>query len=286
MAETVAIGCGAARAVIDVERGGRLASLAIDGRELLVQPPNAVDRSIRWGLFLMAPWPGRLAGGRLAWDGRTIELRRHHGRNAIHGVVFDRPWQVHRRTVDTCELSIAFDPRGWPFHGRVRQRLALRLDRLELEAEIEADEPMPGAIGWHPWFRRNLASDSDGVRVRLVADGVLERRSMLPTGRILPVSGVADLRAGPVLGQRRLDDAFVGLREAPEIEWPELRLTLEIGPRLSVVTVYTPPEAFCIEPQTAWPNALGLVADAASRAGAVVVEPGRPLLARWSMRWS
>jgi aldose 1-epimerase len=78
---------GANRVLVDPERGGRLASWSLDGRELLVGPPTDDDRSIHWGCFLMAPWPGRLADGRFDWHGRTIQLRRTHGRHAIHGLV-------------------------------------------------------------------------------------------------------------------------------------------------------------------------------------------------------
>ncbi|HJW22489.1 MAG TPA: hypothetical protein VJ506_08690 [Candidatus Limnocylindrales bacterium] len=304
MADNLELAGEDARAVVDVDRGGRLASLEIRGCELLVLPSDGEDRSIRWGSFLMAPWPGRLADGRLhrSWgrpDGRgrptdptqpvdPIQLPRNHGRHAIHGVVFDRAWRVEAVATDACELSIELDRSRWPFGGRVRQRLALVGRRLELSAEVEADEPMPAALGWHPWFRRSLQVEDDPgrVRLRLRADGVVERDRMIPTGRVRSPAGPADLADAPELGRRRLDDAFVGVTEAPVIDWPNLRLTLEIAPPLSVVTVYTPREALCVEPQTAWPNALGLPRPAGLAAGAFLVEPGRPLRAVWSMRWS
>jgi aldose 1-epimerase len=291
------------RAVVDVGRGGRIASLVIRGRELLVPSYDDEDRSIRWGSFLMAPWPGRLVDGRLhpSWGSldrsapatdpgqpvHPIQLPRNHGRHAIHGVVFDRPWRVEAVGTDACALSIELDRSRWPFGGRVRQRLALVGRRLEISAEVEADEPMPAALGWHPWFRRALRPESDprGVRLRLRADGIVERDGMVPMGRVRSIGGAAALADGPELGRRRLDDAFVGVTEPPVIDWPGLRLTLEIGPPLSVVTVYTPREALCVEPQTAWPNALGLPRPAGLAAGVVLVEPGRPLRVAWSMRW-
>jgi aldose 1-epimerase len=285
--EPIVLAADGVRGVVDVERGGRLASLVIHDREVLVTAANPDDRSIHWGSFLMAPWPGRLAGGQLAWRGRTVRLSRNHGRHAIHGCVFDRPWAVDRRDRQSCELSIELDRDRWPFGGRVRQWYALGVGRLEIGAEIStAGEPMPAALGWHPWFRRSIGlEDGNGVRLRLDAAGLLERRAMIPTGRVLPTHGRSDLSAGPALGRRRLDDAFVGVGRSPVIEWPELRLTLEIAPPLTVVTIYTPWNAVCIEPETAWPNALGLPAPAAEAAGVVTVRPGRPLGVAWSLRW-
>jgi galactose mutarotase-like enzyme len=85
---------GASVATIDAERGGRLASLAVEGRDLIVGPPDDADRTILWGSFVMAPWCGRIEGGVLEWDGRTHQLPVTLEGNAIHGVLWDRPWAV------------------------------------------------------------------------------------------------------------------------------------------------------------------------------------------------
>src|SRR5215212_11039020 len=55
---------GHARLAVDLDHGGRVASWSVGGRELVVGPPAPGDTSIDWGWFLMAPWAGRLAGGR------------------------------------------------------------------------------------------------------------------------------------------------------------------------------------------------------------------------------
>src|SRR4029078_1774120 len=85
---------GASVAAIAVERGGRLASLVVGGRDLIVGPPDDGDRTILWGSFLMAPWCGRIEGGVLEWDGGTHQLPRNLEGNAIHGVLWDQAWTV------------------------------------------------------------------------------------------------------------------------------------------------------------------------------------------------
>jgi aldose 1-epimerase len=271
-----------ATVVVDPDHGGRLASLRIRGRDLLVGPPEPRDSSISWGSFLMAPWPGRLADGRLRWRGRTMQLPRTHGRHAIHGLVHGVPWAVGRQTASEAQLSVELAPLGWPFGGRVRQRLRLEPGLLTLEAAVEADRPMPAALGWHPWFRRG---DAD-PRLRVDADAVLETDAMIPTGRIVPVHGRIDLRSGPALGRRRLDHAYVGARSPAVIAWPDLELTVEF-PSVETVVVYTPRGSFCVEPQTAWPNALGLASPPErSLAGARHLAAGERLETTLRMRWT
>lgn len=276
-----------ATASIDVEHGGRLASLRVGGRELLVGPSGANDASIRWGCYLMAPWVGRLADGRLRVGDRTIQLRRTHGRHAIHGLVATVPWAVERAGTASAELWISLDRDGWPFGGGVRQRVRLEPDRLVLEAEVcagallPAGVRMPAALGWHPWFLRR-----GGVRLRVDGDEVLETRGMIPTGRRIPVARRLDLRGGPLLHRRRLDHAFIGVRPPLELVWPDLTLRLDLEPWLPTVTVYTPEGAVCVEPQSAFPNALALPQAAAEAAGVHFLGAGESLVARLELAWT
>jgi aldose 1-epimerase len=276
---------GGVSALIDAERGGRLACLRIGHRELLVGPPDDTDRSVRWGSFLMTPWAGRLADGRLRFRGRTWRLRQTHGRHAIHGLVWAAPWAVERAEASAAELRIGLDRDGWPFGGEVRQSYRLEPDRLSIEASVVAgDRSMPAALGWHPWFRRDAIGRH--VSLRVEAAGLLQRRRMLPTGRVVPVVGRTDLRDGPVLGRRRLDDAYVGASPPAVIRGEAMEVRLSFGPACDTVVVYSPRDALCVEPQTAQPNALGLDDEAALRAGRRDLEPHEALTVGMSIAWA
>ena len=211
---------------------------------------RAGDASIRWGCFLMAPWPGRLADGRFTWRGRTVQLPRTHGRHAIHGVGWDRRWGVVSASATWATLELDLAEAGWPMGGVVRETLELAPDRLTLTAEVIARDATPVALGWHPWFLRR-----GGARLRLDAEAVLETTGMLPTGRHLPLAGKLDLRGGPDLGDRRLDQVYVGVRSPAVVTWPDLELRIELGPDQNVAVVYTPRDVFCVEPMTAISNA-------------------------------
>ena len=120
---------------------------------------------------------------------------------------------------------------------------------------LEADEPMPAVLGWHPWFRRVLAEGDEPRDAGLAADAMLVRDDEgIPTGERIPPT------PGP------WDDAFTGIREQPVIEWPG-RLRLEISSTCAWLVVYSMPEhAVCVEPQSGPPNGPNLAPE--------VVEPG------------
>jgi len=245
------------RAVVLPADGGRLGSLVIDGRELLVT--RNPDGPITWGSYPMAPWAGRIRHGELGFRGATYRLHLGMPPHAIHGVVFDRPWDV------TGPATIAIDLDGrWPFRGRVTQRFSLDADGFEVSMTLEADEPMPAVLGWHPWFRRVLAEGDPAAVLAFRADAMLVRDAEgIPTGdQVSPPPGP-------------WDDAFTGIRERPVIEWPG-RLRLEISSTCPWLVVYTMPEhAICVEPESGPPNGPNTAPE--------VVEPGTPLT--HSMRW-
>lgn len=246
------LAAGADRAVIDLAGGGRLASLIAGGAERLVVGGADPPLDTMWGCFVMAPWVGRLEEGRLPWAGHEHRVPCDHGRHAIHGVAFDVPWRVEDRTASSARLGVDLDAR-WPLGGRVTHTLDLRAGALRFGLEVEAGPSgMPAALGWHPWFDGRARPERAG----LVADRVLETDDdLVPTGRTRPIRGDADLSAGPVLGDRRLDHVYAGARGPALVAWRDLALRIDFGPPLATAVVYTPAHAVCVEPQSAWPNA-------------------------------
>jgi aldose 1-epimerase len=268
---------------LDTDRGGRLASLVLAGRErLLVEPcPADVAPSLAWGCYLMAPFVGRLSGGEVHWAGHTAQVPRNHGRHAIHGAVFDVPWEVASAGPNTAVLVCELDRSRWPFRGQVAQRIAIARGTLLLEAEIRAIDAMPAALGWHPWFRR------DGeVRVGVASDRVLRLGAeSIPTGEVDPVDDETDLRAGPSLASRKLDHVFTSAGSPARLAWPDLELRLAFEPPVRSVLVYAHPQAVCVEPMTAWPDAIRLADEGCPDTGLVSLSAGECLVASTTWSW-
>ena len=272
---------GSAALTIDPGRGARWSSLRVDGTELLVGPPDDDDRSIYWGCFLMAPWAGRIEGAALDWSGERLRLPRNEGGHSIHGVVFDRPWRIESASATGAALSCPLDPGRWPPGGRAWQRIRLSGAGLTAEAEVVAgDTAMPAALGWHPWF----PARDGGACVTLAADRVLETDALIPTGRLCPVDALTDLRGGATLTGRALDHAYPGAASPAVVRWRDLELSIAFGGPLRTVVVHSRPGSFCVEPQTAWPNAPALASRGVAGTGLVRLVPEGRLAA--SMRWS
>jgi aldose 1-epimerase len=286
MGEPVRLVAGDLEALVDPIAGASLIALRVGDRDLLRPRP---DRGAvmggqgsfpLWGSFLMAPWVGPMAEGRLRHAGRVYTLPRNEAGHAVHGLVASGPWEVETATARRAALNRPLSE-PWPFGGSVRQTFELDPTGIILTAEIRAaGRAMPAAIGWHPWFRR---PDDGDLAVEVAGDAVLEHLDGLPTGRIVPPTLDEDLRAGPLLADRRIDVVYVGARSPAIIRGGGGTLEISFDPAMETLVVYTPPEAVCVEPWSSWPDASRMVEEGHA-AGLAMLEPGQ-VLRRWT-RWA
>jgi galactose mutarotase-like enzyme len=115
----------------------------------------------------------------------------------------------------------------------------------------------------------------------------VSRPDLVPTGDVVEPVGDADLRSGPLLDQRRLDDFYGGVDGPLEVRWGDLHLTMTSSDNVRHAVVFTEQDrGFCVEPQTCAPDAFNLAARAVEGTGLAVVDPGYPLVATTSWRWS
>ena len=257
---TMVLNTPEAEAVIDPRCGGRLASLRVAGHELLV--PRA-SNPLEWGCYPMVPWAGRTRNGQFEWAGVRHGLPINMPPHAIHGTVFDRQWTP----VDSHAVVCSLGP-DWPWKGDVRSVFSLDSNAFHWQLEIRAvDTPFPVVVGWHPWFRRVLSTLGPGA-LRFQAD-----RMHCRDAHGIPSGDLIDPPDGP------WDDCFEGVREPPEIRWPE-GIALRVSSSCQRWVIYDQPEhAICVEPQSAPPNGL-------NEPAVEVVRPDRPLVHSMSFQWT
>ena len=223
---------GALSATIDPASGGRLTSLRIQGSELIADHEEREPDFLR-GCFPLAPWCGVPPGGPQGLrDARPM-----------HGLVHSSAWEVlasDRRHATLQTWIGPGTPRPWLGRGRLALRYELAEDALAMRLSLTAVEgSWPVALGFHPWFRRQLGNDASEARysyspaVRLVQEG--DGWPRVPT---------ADLGPYPH------DDVFAGLAEPPHVRWSS-GIGLRIESDAPIWVVYERhPHGFCIEPWT------------------------------------
>lgn len=246
------------------------------------------------GIPLLFPFPGRIGGAAFTFKGRRYQLEPGDAfGNAIHGFVFNRPWQVveqsghrvvgefHASLIDRTILE------RWPADFRIRVAYEVRGSELltEIRYTNEGDGPLPCGFGTHAYFRLPLTANGDVERtlVRAPVTQVWEAAEMLPTGGKVPATGEYDLAAGGPLAGRKFDTYFTGLLPDADglirtrIADPTTgrAVTQTFDRTFTQCIVYTPPhrQAICLEPYTCLPDPFRMTA-AGYDTGWQILAPG------------
>ncbi|MBC7855056.1 MAG: aldose 1-epimerase [Pirellulaceae bacterium] len=262
--------------------------------EVLWREPSFLEgtgKPSRSGVPVLFPFPGRLPGQKLNWQGKSYELGSNDGRgNAIHGFVHTRPWRVISQSESRVvgEFHAWKDEpslqKRWPADFRITATYELAGSKLSMHYRVEnpGDSPLPCGLGTHPYFRVPLGGTSaNECLVQLPVTTQWELIEMIPTGRQLPLANAAELAAGKEFGPLTLDICFAGLRF--QGDWcvsrildreSGLTMTIRFDRAFRECVVYTPPhrEAICIEPYTCVPGAAAM-SDPAT-AGLRILGPG------------
>lgn len=234
--------------------GARLHRLRAFGQDLLRTPDDLqpyLDDPFFYGSYPMAPWCNRVAAGPTVVAGRTIDLPASFpDGTAIHGQASRVPWESAGNGV----FRFAGGGDGWPWRYEVEERIRIDGQRLSLALRLtnRSDDPMPGGIGFHPWFRRP-------IRLAIAAAEV--HPSNLATEEDpVPVAGAFDRRRLEAMPDG-LDATWTGLADPPVLlDWPDAgiraTMTVEAPARFIVAASLAGTDAVAVEPQTHAPDGI------------------------------
>jgi aldose 1-epimerase len=233
------------------------------------------------GIPFLGPWANRIDSDAYRVNGKRYllnaglgNLRRDEHGKPIHGLLnFSGAWTAagcgagERSAWATARLPFWKHPElmaQFPFAHEVTVTYRLAEGSLEIETTIEnqCTEPMPVAIGYHPYFRLHDAPRDEWL-VHLAANQrLLLNEFLIPTGEREP----ALFEDPHPLRIRRLDDVFDCLTcdgDGKAHFWVSgngEKITVSYGPKYRVAVVFAPEgrDFICFEPMAAITNAFNL----------------------------
>ncbi len=243
---------GALRLALRPDLGGCVAGLWRDGLPVLRSTEAAdLTASRQSGCYPLVPYSNRLGYRRFKWLGKDHGTAANFddSPHSVHGVAWQRPWQVLSSTATDAEIGYLHAPDdGWPFGFDVRQRFVLEPTALTLHVSLRnrAGHPQPVGLGWHPYFPKRQRSR---LHVELT-DRWESDATGLPTRRV-PQPGID----GDV-AHLAFDHCFEGWRGGARIR--DEKLSLKLSSSLPYLVVFTPAaqDYFCVEPVSHVSNAI------------------------------
>lgn len=273
------------RAKILPDLGNNLVSLSIDqgekARELIWIPTEIgklKESSFQfYGNPLLFPFPGRIPKGIFTFQDQDYQMPvNFRDGTAIHGLVFDKKWQVKEISepsdnevfVKSIYHSNEEIERFFPFPFQVEMIYLLRESELELtfKATNLGTNAFPFGYGIHPYFK--LTGKREDWHLCLPAAQIYELRDILPTGRTNKISTRFDFRKEKSLNDIFMDDLFGKIKKNRNgfvsclLRNPlnKANITVLSDQTFDYYVLYAPKEYpfICIEPYTCIPNAYNL----------------------------
>jgi aldose 1-epimerase len=272
--------------------GNRVYQMKVHGKNILYYPSGDLSEHSKnpslGGIPSLAPWADLLDEQAFWANGKrygfNMNLGNVRGERPIHGLLTDSPfWQIGEVEADahsahvTSRLEFWKYPdfmAQWPFAHEYEMTYSLADGVLEVKITIAnlSTDPMPIAIGFHPYFQIPGIPRDEWVAQLPARIHVMADEHQIPTGEMRPL----DIpNPWPLRGQT-LDDGFTDLERDAEgrahfrIESGGKTVEILFGPKYPVATIYLPSylaepppgetrEFICIEPLTAVISGVNLV---------------------------
>jgi aldose 1-epimerase len=267
--------------------GNRAYEMLVRGENILHSPldsPAALKGNKHLsGIPFLAPWANRMPGGFHAngkhyqFNAGLDSVRLDQNGISIHGLLSSSPfWEVVDAGANedaayvTSRLEFWRHPdlmANWPFAQDYEMTYRLAGGVLEVSVTIanRSADPMPVAVGFHPYFQLPGVPVEEAVASIPVRRHVETDSGLVATGQTTPVAFIERVS----LKDHRFDDGFTDLvrgtdgRTVFAVEGRGKKIEVIFGPRYQVAVIYAPPgENFiCFEPMSTITNGINLASE-------------------------
>jgi len=267
--------------------GNRISEMKVHGQNILYFPSNDLAEYRKKpdlsGVPFLAPWANRLGDDSFWANGKhytfNMALGNVRGAVPLHGLLLNSDlWEVTSVAADrqsahvTSRLQFWKHPElmaQWPFAHEYEMTYRLANGMLEVKLTVTnlSAEPMPIAVGFHPYYRIPGVPRDQWIANIPAHRIVIADDRLVATGDYKPYDLPNPL---PLIGHS-LDTGFADLERDPQgrahfsVEAKGMKVETLFGPKYPVAVIYapTPPEGqtrdfICFEPMPGITNAVNL----------------------------
>ncbi|WP_337270941.1 aldose 1-epimerase [Oryzifoliimicrobium ureilyticus] len=257
--------------------GGRIVEFRHrDAGHIVIPIQSATFDPLAWprgGAYPLFPYHNRLVGAAFKFQGTQYQVRAHPALSgdAMHGPTHRKAWNVVRHEPERLVMAIDYDAdEDWPFSFRAEQDFTITQHGLQVGLRLanRDKKPMPGGLGWHPYF---AASISQPARTDARSAFALDARD-------LPRSEAAEPRTGEQLPAR--EGYTIHLSDWTTAETSldcGLTLRMRSGAPLHHLAVHRMANYLCLEPVSSAASALAHRDDIKIEMGLEFLQPGQAL---------
>jgi aldose 1-epimerase len=273
--------------------GAVIFEMKVRGANIISFSPASLDafrqRPSMTGIPFLGPWANRLDEQAFYANGKrfpfNMELGNVTGARPIHGFLSWAPREILEMKADgqsawlTTKLDVYRNPQWmaqFPFAHTVTVTQRLRQGELEVTTKVEnlSSEPMPLAIGFHPYFQlTDSLRDEWTLSVPARVEFLLTNEK-IPTGETRSIEQLFPTPQSVALKDFSLDHVFADLaRDASgqarmSVTGRKQKIEVAFGPKYTTLVIFSPSGAgpgggpprnfICFEPMTGITDAMNL----------------------------
>jgi len=274
---------GKMQAKFSLKEGGRLKSLHYKDKAVIADPENSAYSS-HFAASILFPFANRIKEGKYTFEGKNFQLESNekNSANAIHGLVYNKHFQLTNKysNQDECSISLVYEeqnpPAGFPFAYAVELNYRLTDTAFELVIKVENKslQNFPFTLGWHPYFV--VTNLNDCILEFDSLKRILFNQEQITIGI---TNGFAP-RPFP-LKNPHLDDCFVLHDKKVSFKTPDYQIEFNNSNHSKYLQLYSPPneERIAIEPMT------GISDSFNNKKGMKVLNPNEVFVEKWKLNF-
>ena len=231
--------------------------------------------------FNLFPYSNRIEDALLKFKGDEYQLG-DEVNHAIHGDSRKKPWQVVE--VDESKVILEFDSTKYkdilwpfPFIAKIEYKLEGNSFIVRTLLKNQGAQLMPGGMGIHPYFMRNISSKVEKIKLDMETIGLYPGETQIPTGHWVNPPEKWNFTGNRELTTEFLDNCFMAGTGPIRITWQDsdLKLLIERDELFKHVVIYCPvgEEFFALEPVTNCNNGFNMAEDGIEDTGIIEIEP-------------
>ncbi len=227
-------------AEISLNLGGGLRKLILNN-ELIVNDLPDVQYTNSFASAILFPFVNRIKNGEYTYKDKSYYLDRNDGKNALHGLVYDKEFRhiESEKTKNYDSVTIKYDQSehdiGFPFKYSIYLTYKLTAKSLFLEVLIKNKDciSFPFNIGWHPYFYTNDLYNSH-IQFKSDEKFLLDKNKIpIKRKRINPIKKIR-------LEDKDFDDCFVLHDSKIVFETPTYKAEIRSSSKENYLQLYTP----------------------------------------------
>ena len=269
-------------AKIILNDGASLQKLCINNL-VIIEDLSPLQYTETYASSILFPFVNRIKDGTYTFNGNSYQFKinQKEENNALHGLVYDKPFKVLDEHVSENEASIVLEyvelneSKGFPFTYTIQLKYILINDELKLNVLVKNTDSkaFPFTLGWHPYFlSENLYKSS------LKFDS---NKKLVLNERMITL-GVKDFKNNETfeIKDKKLDDCFILNTNIIKLTTPSYDLEMSTSSSQTFLQLYTPPKAntIAIEPTTGVSDSFN------NKIGLQVLEPGKTYDIDWKIK--